>query len=92
MEHDNLSDAVAYIQALYAQNKRLRTALQWIADQVDNEDGDLDDIILCANKALAHEQGEDTTPKLIHVGLNGCPHDGPRNDCPLCQSEERKQA
>lgn len=38
--------------------ERLREALQWIADHVDNEDGDLDDIILCANKALAHEQRE----------------------------------
>lgn len=25
MEHDNLSDAIAYIQALHAANKRLRT-------------------------------------------------------------------
>lgn len=32
----------------------LRKALQWIADQVDNEDADLDDIILIANRALAH--------------------------------------
>lgn len=30
----------------------LKKALQWIADQVDNEDADLDDIILCANRAL----------------------------------------
>lgn len=48
---------VKYAQSLEAENARLREALQWIADQVDNEDGDLDDIILCANKALAHEQG-----------------------------------
>jgi hypothetical protein len=31
---------------------RLRAALQWIADQSDNEDADLDDIYDKANEAL----------------------------------------
>ncbi len=32
----------------------------------------------------AREQGAITPPKLIHIGLDGQPHDGERRNCALC--------
>lgn len=39
MEHDNLSDAIAYIQFLHAENKRLRAALDPFVTAANDADG-----------------------------------------------------
>lgn len=86
------------IEQLQGTKARLRAALQTIVGMClapDRKGNGIGGMHAIACRALEHpdwnsyelgtdEQSEDASPKLIHVGLDGQPHDGPRSDCPRC--------
>lgn len=79
-----LTAALSGVDELQVESDRLRVALHRNACRYrpelthDEINAEIERIV------GGDEQREDTSPKLIHVGLDGQPHDGPRYGCTLC--------